>query len=168
MFHQLHLLLEKLLTPLNSMEISSEQIKALREETGVSVMKCKEALVEANGDIDQARELLRVEGAKQAAKKADRELNAGIVRTYVHANHAIGVMIKLACETDYVAKNQDFIALADDICLHITAMAPESIEELNDQLFVKNPEITIAKRIEEDVLKIGERIEVAEFIRYQF
>ena len=168
MFHQLHLLLEKLLTPLNSMEISSEQIKALREETGVSVMKCKEALVEANGDIDQARELLRVEGAKQAAKKADRELNAGIVRTYVHANHAIGVMIKLACETDYVAKNQDFIALADDICLHITAMAPKSIEELNDQLFVKNPEITIAKRIEEDVLKIGERIEVAELIRYQF
>jgi elongation factor Ts len=150
------------------MEISAEQIKALREETGVSVMKCKEALIEANGDIEQARELLRVEGAKQASKKADRELNSGIVRSYVHANHTIGVLIKLACETDYVARNEDFIALADDICLHITAMSPETLEELVEQPFVKNPEITVAKRIEEEVLKIGERIEVAEFVRFQF
>lgn len=150
------------------MEVSAEQIKTLREETGVSLLKCKEAIAEANGDMGQARELLRVEGAKQAAKKADRELNSGIVRAYVHANNAMGVLVKLACETDYVARNEDFIALADDICLHITAMSPESIEELVAQPFVKNPEITIAKRIEEEVLKIGERIEVAEFIRYQF
>ncbi len=150
------------------MEVSAEQIKTLREETGVSLLKCKEAIAEANGDMGQARELLRVEGAKQAAKKADRELNSGIVRAYVHANNAMGVLVKLACETDYVARNEDFIALADDICLHITAMSPESIEELVAQPFVKNPDITIAKRIEEEVLKIGERIEVAEFIRYQF
>ena len=148
------------------MEISVEQIKALREETGVSIGKCKEALTEAGGDMEQARELLREISAKAAAKKADRELGAGVIASYIHSNSTIGVLIKLACETDYVAKNDDFINLANDIALHIAAMGTESIEELLEQPFVKNPEVTIMKLIEEATLKIGERIEVAEFVRY--
>ena len=149
------------------MEINAEQLKQLREETGVSLLKCKEALVEAAGDMDKARELLREQGAKAVAKKADRELGAGIVRAYVHSNNTTGVLLKLLCETDYVARNEDFINLANDINLHIVAMMPESVEALLEQPFVKNPDLTIAKVIEEKVLKIGERIEVAEFTRYE-
>ena len=149
------------------MSITAEQIKALREETGVSLMKCKSALEETAGDMDKARVILQEQGAKAAAKKSDRELNAGIVKAYVHANNQVGVLLKLSCETDYVAKNEDFITLAEDIALHITAMMPESVEDLLEQPFVKNPETTITKLIEEKTLKIGERMEVSEFTRYE-
>lgn len=148
------------------MEISVEQVKTLREETGVSIGKCKEALIEASGDMDKAKEILREISAKAAAKKADRDLGAGIVQSYIHGNSTIGVLIKLACETDYVARNEDFIALAGDIAMHIAAMGTENIEELLEQPFIKNPEVTINKLIEEATLKIGERIEVAEFVRF--
>lgn len=148
------------------MEITVDQIKALREETGVSIGKCKQALTEAGGDVDKAKELLREISSKAAAKKADRELAAGIVAAYIHSNNTIGVLTKLGCETDYVARNEDFTALASDIGMHIAAMGTETVEELMEQPFVKNPEITIAKLIEEATLKIGERIEVADFTRY--
>ena len=150
------------------MGISIEQVKQLREETGVSIGKCKEALEEAGGDMEKARELLKEFSAKAAAKKADRDLNAGIVHAYVHPNNTLGVLLKLACETDFVAKNDDFHTLAKDIAMHIAAMNPESVEELLEQAFIKNPEQTIKKLIEEYVLKIGERIEVADFTRYAF
>lgn len=148
------------------MEISMEDIKALREETGVSVMKCKKALEDASGDMDKARELIRGLSAKAAAKKADRDLSAGIVQSYIHPNNTIGVLINLACETDYVARNEDFIGLANNIAMHIAAMMPESTEELMGQGFVKDPGTPISKLIEEAILKIGERIEVTEFTRY--
>lgn len=148
------------------MEISIEQIKSLREETGVSIGKCKQALTDAAGDMDKARELLRDISAKAAAKKADRDLAAGIVESYIHPNKTIGVLVKLSCETDYVARNEDFMSLAGDIAMHIAAMGTENVEELVEQPFVKNPEITISKLIEEATLKIGERIEVAEFTRF--
>lgn len=148
------------------MEITTDNIKALREESGVSIMKCKSALEQASGDMDKAREILREISSKAAAKKADRELAAGIVQAYIHPNKSMGVLIKLACETDYVAMNEDFITLAGDIAMHSAAMMPESVDDLLEQPFVKNPEITIAKLIEEAILKIGERIEVAEFTRY--
>lgn len=148
------------------MDITVDQIKALREETGVSIGKCKQALVEANGDMDGARGLLREISAKAAAKKADRDLAAGIVSAYIHPNNTIGVLVKLGCETDYVARNEDFMGLANNIGMHIAAMATENVKELMEQPFVKNPEITIAKLIEEATLKIGERIEVAEFSRF--
>jgi elongation factor Ts len=148
------------------MEISVEQIKALREETGVSIGKCKQALVEAAGDMDKARELLREISAKAAAKKSDRELGAGIVQSYIHPNNTLGVLLKLSCETDYVARNEDFVALAGDIAMHIAAMGTETLEELPEQPFIKNPELTIGKLIEAATLKIGERLEVAEFSRF--
>ena len=148
------------------MKISVEQIKTLREETGVSIGKCKEALIEAEGNLKKARVLLQEISEKTAAKKADRDLGAGIVQSYIHLNNTIGVLIKLSCETDYVARNEDFINLALDIAMHIAAIGTKSIEELANQPFVRNPEITIHKLIEEAVLKIGERIEVTEFVRF--
>lgn len=148
------------------MDISMDDIKALREETGVSIMKCKQALTEASGDMNTARELIRDLSAKAAAKKADRDLGAGIVQSYIHPNNTIGVLVNLGCETDYVARNEDFIALANDIAMHIAAMMPESISDLVEQGFVKDPETTIGKLLEEATLKIGERIEVTEFVRY--
>ena len=147
--------------------MDAETIKQLREETGVSLMKCKEALSEANGDMDKAREILKEQGAKAAAKKADRELNSGIIHAYVHSNNSIGVLVKLSCETDYVARNEDFMNLAGDLGMHIAAMMPESVEDLLEQPFVKKPEQTISKLVEEKILKIGERIEITEFTRYQ-
>jgi elongation factor Ts len=148
------------------MEITIDQIKALREETGVSVGKCKEALTQAEGDMPKARELLKEVSAKAAAKKADRELGAGIIQSYIHSNNTIGVLINLSCETDYVARNSDFISLAGDIAMHIAAMSTETTEELLEQPFVRDPETTIAKLIEDATLKIGERIQVAQFVRF--
>lgn len=145
-----------------------DNIKSLREETGVSVMKCKQALEEANGNMEAARAILREISSKAAAKKADRDLGAGIVQSYIHPNKSMGVLIKLSCETDYVAMNEDFIALAGDLAMHIAAMGPESVDELLEQAFVKNPEAQITKLIEEATLKIGERIEVSSFTRYSF
>jgi len=149
------------------MGIDIEQIKQLREETGVSIGKCKEALQEAGGDMEKARELLKEISAKAAAKKADRELNAGVVQAYIHPNNTVGVLIKLGCETDFVAKNDDFLTLAKDIAMHIAAMSPESVEEVLEQAFVKDPERTIQKLIEDHVLKIGERLELINFTRYE-
>ena len=148
------------------MDISMDTIKALREETGVSIMKCKQALEEAGGDMDAARELIKDLSSKAAAKKADRELGSGIVQSYIHPNNSIGVLIQLSCETDYVARNEDFIKLANDIAMHIAAMMPENKEALLEQGFVKDPETSISKLIEEAILKIGERIEITDFTRY--
>ncbi len=149
------------------MEITPEMIKQLREETSVSLMKCKSALEDAAGDMEKARAILQEQGAKAAEKKADRELGSGIVDSYIHPNKTMGVLLKLACETDYVARNEDFIQLADDIAMHIAAMNPESIEDLNEQPYVKNPEITVGILIKENILKIGERIEVNDYTRYE-
>jgi len=110
-------------------DISSEQVKELRERTGISVMECKEVLEEANGDIDKAVTLLDERGSKKAAKKAERELGSGVINAYVHANKKAGAMIELCCETDFVARNEEFQELAYNIAMHIAAMDPEYIRE---------------------------------------
>lgn len=145
--------------------VTAEQVKELRDETGISIGKCKEALEEAGGDMDKAREVLKEASAKAAAKKADRELGAGIIVAYVHSNQQVGTLLEMNCETDFVAKNEDFVALANDIAMHITAMSSESKESLLEESFVKNPELTIAKLLEEGIQKLGERIEIGNFTR---
>ena len=114
------------------MSISAEQIKKLREETGISVMQCKEALTEAQGDSEKAIELLRKRGSSIAAKKADRELGSGTVASYVHNTKDIGVLITLLCETDFVAKNEEFVVLARDIAMHIAASNPVVVSSEDD------------------------------------
>ncbi len=107
--------------------VSTDAIKALRSKTGISVMQCKKALEEADGDEKKALVILRKHAVSTAEKKAGRKLGAGVVEAYIHSNREVGVMVELLCETDFVSKNEDFIKLARDIAMHITASNPLSV-----------------------------------------
>lgn len=103
-------------------------VKKLRDETGVSIMQCKKALEESGGDIEKAKVTLRKVSAQVAEKKSDRDLGAGTVQAYVHANNSVAAVVVLACETDFVAKNEEFTKLAYDIAMHGAAMAPQFLK----------------------------------------
>jgi elongation factor Ts len=109
--------------------ITASDVKALRDQTGAAMMDCKKALVESDGDVDKALEALRIKGAASAAKRGDREASEGLIADYIHANGRIGVLVEINCETDFVARNDDFAAFAQDIALHIAAAAPEYVTE---------------------------------------
>ena len=100
-------------------------IKALRDETGVAVMQCKKALEDAGGDMEKARMMLRKKSGEIAAKKSDRTLGSGVVAAYIHGNSSVGAMVELSCETDFVAKNEEFKKLAYEIAMHIAASNPK-------------------------------------------
>lgn len=138
-------------------EINTELVKALREETGVSVMQCRKALVEADGDMEKARFILRKISAQQAEKKADRELGAGIIQAYIHGNKSVGVMLELNCETDFVAKNNDFNQLAADIAMHIAAMAPQytTDADITDDVRAK-----VAAMVEEETASLDKPADI--------
>ncbi len=130
--------------------ITTEQIKELREETGISVMQCKKALEETGGDKEKALLILRKKSGDIASKKGDRELGAGVVQSYIHSNKTIGTLVELLCETDFVARNEEFIALARDIAMHIAAANPSYIEEseINEGVRAKVIEM-FTKEVEE-------------------
>lgn len=109
--------------------ISIEQIKQLREETDVSITECKKALEQAGGDLEKAKEVLRKMGRDLAGKIIEKEAKQGIVHSYLHPNKKIGVLLELRCQTDFVAKGQDFQKLAQELCLQIAAMKPLFIKE---------------------------------------
>jgi len=146
--------------------ITTEQIKKLREETGLSVMECQKALEEAGGDKDKAIALLKEKGAEIAAKKSNRALGAGVIVSYIHTGETVGVMLELLCETDFVAKNSEFKSVARDIGMHIAAMDPSDTAELLEQPFIKNPEQKIGNLVNNTVQKFGERTEVGRFVRF--
>jgi elongation factor Ts len=141
-------------------------VKELRDRTGISVMQCKEALDEAGGDVEEALKFLKEKGLVVAAKKADRALKSGTVTSYIHGGSDLGVMMELLCETDFVAKNNDFKTLAKDIAMHIAAMNPDTPEDLLKQEFIREPEKTIEELIKSNVQKFGENIDVGEFKRF--
>ena len=107
--------------------IKAADVKALRERTGAAMMDCKSALTEAGGDIDKAIEILRVKGQASAAKRSGRSTGEGVVSSYIHANGKIGVLVEIQCETDFVARNDDFKAFAREIALHIAAAGPRYV-----------------------------------------
>ena len=109
--------------------ITASDVKALRERTGAGMMDCKKALAEAEGDVEKAIEILRVKGQAQAAKRGERTASEGVVASYIHANGKIGVLVEVDCETDFVAKNDDFKEFAREIALHIAAAAPLYVSE---------------------------------------
>ena len=115
--------------------MSTELIKQLRDETGVSIMQCKKALEESGGDLEKAKVALRKISASVAAKKSDRELGAGAVQAYIHAGNSVAGVCVLACETDFVAKNEEFVKISYDIAMHIAAVAPEFLSraEVTDE-----------------------------------
>ncbi len=104
--------------------ISAEQVRKLREETGAGMMECKSALVEAGGNAEQARDLLRKKGLAAAAKKAGRTASDGVIHSYIHPGAKVGVLVEVNCETDFVAKTADFQALVKDVAMHIAAGSP--------------------------------------------
>ncbi len=152
-----------------------DTLKELREETGLSFAQIKKALDEANGDKEKARAVLAAYSAGAASKKADREVTAGVISAYVHGSGTIGVILELGCETDFVAKNEEFVALAKDLAMHVCAMAPTSIDNedglgeetsLLKQSFIKDPEMTVEQRLQGAVQKFGENTKVSRFTRY--
>ena len=146
--------------------IQAEDVRTLREVTGVSIMECKKALEEAGGDKKKALELLRARGATVAQKKSSREQKSGVIHAYVHGARK-GALVKLLCETDFVAKTDDFRALAHDIALQIVASEVETVEELYALPFLKDESVSVRQRIEQVVGVIGENITVASFVRLE-
>ncbi|OHA33659.1 MAG: hypothetical protein A2928_01765 [Candidatus Taylorbacteria bacterium RIFCSPLOWO2_01_FULL_45_15b] len=163
--------------------ITTEQIKALRDATGISVMHCKKALEEAEGDMESAITILRKKGGAAALKKQDRTLGAGTIAAYVHAKGSVATLVEVQCETDFVSSNSEFKALAHDIAMQIAATSPKyiDIDEVAEedksngeisadvllmQPFIKNPEITVKEHIDTAVHKFGEKIRVARMTRY--
>lgn len=109
------------------MSISAQDVKTLRERTGAGMMECKGALNEAGGDMEKAIDILRAKGAAKAAKRAERETKEGVVGSYIHMGGRIGVLVEVGCETDFVARNDQFQGLVRDIAMHIAAAAPVAI-----------------------------------------
>jgi elongation factor Ts len=142
-----------------------ETIKKLREETGAGVIDAKKALEESNGDYNKAKELIKARGIEKAEKKSEREIKAGRIFTYVHGNGKVGAMVKLGCETDFVAKNDEFSKLGNEIAMQVAAMAPDSLESLLSQDYIRNSSLTIKDLITESISKTGENITLIEYFR---
>jgi len=147
--------------------ITSEQIKKIRKETGQSVMECKDALEETNGDEEKALKILEKKGEERAGKRSERETKQGLVESYIHSNGKIGVILELNCETDFVARNENFKELAHNISMHIAAMNTQDSEELLNQPFIKDQEKTIKDLVTEAVSKLGENIKIGKFFRLE-
>ena len=144
----------------------TDLLKQLREETGFGIMDIKRALDEAEGDVDKARELLKQKSAMTVAKKADRATKQGLIETYTHLGR-IGAMVEVNCETDFVARNEEFKAFVHDLALHVASMNPTDLEDLLNQPFFKDDSATVRQLVEQLVGKIGENIQIKRFARYE-
>jgi elongation factor Ts len=169
--------------------MSVDAIKELREATGCGIMECKRALADAKGNMDKAKELLRQRGLEMAQKKSSRAAREGRVEAYIHNGNKVGAVIEVNCETDFVARNEDFIQFTKDLVMHITAMSPKYIKKdeipeeilkaekdpvafvktncLLEQAFVKDTSKTVQDLLNEIVAKIGENILIGRFTRYK-
>jgi len=144
-----------------------EIIRELRNLTNLSYREVKRALEEAGGDKSKAIEILKAHGVTLAEKKASRATQEGIIDTYLHATRKVGAMVELLCETDFVARNPLFTELAHELAMHIAAMDPKDIDELLEQPYIKNQDITIHDLIIDYIAKLGENIKVNRFVRFQ-
>lgn len=153
------------------MEITSAHIKELRDKTGISVMQCKRALEEAGGDMDKAVIILKKKRSEAAEKKSDRELGSGAVGVYLHNTNEVAAMVLLACETDFVSKNPEFVALAKEIAMQVAATAPNFIakSELPEEALQKAKEV-FAPEVEGKPEEMKEKImegKLASYFREQ-
>ena len=144
-------------------------------------MDCKRALQEADGDLERAQEILREKGVVSASKKASRDTNEGLVDSYIHSGGRVGAIVEINCETDFVAKTNDFKTLAHDVAMQVAAMSPlyvdtsdipegEDVEPqeacLLQQPFIRDPTTTVQDRINEEIAKLGENVRVRRFTRF--
>jgi elongation factor Ts len=142
-----------------------ELIKQLRDETGISIGECKKA-VEEGGSIEKAKEILKKWGKDLAAKKEDRATGQGKIDAYIHANGKVGVMVELRCETDFVAKSQDFQNLAHELCLQLAAMGDDP-KTLLTLPWIKDSSKTAKDLIDETIAKVGENIVLQKAVRFE-
>lgn len=158
---------------------SVADIRAIRADTGAGVMDIKRAIEDAEGDLDKARELLGQRGSQFSAKRAERETKEGLVSAYVHPGRPLGALLELNCETDFVARTDDFTTLARDIAMHIAAMAPTRISDddtpdpdddgsaLLTQPWFRDGSQTVEQVIQMAVARLGENIQVGRFSRFE-
>ena len=164
------------------LEISVVIVKELREQTGAGIMLCRNALLEAEGDTEKALQILKQQGLLQAQKKAERATTQGIIETYVHTGGCIGAMVELNCESDFVARTDEFKELAHHLAMQIAAQDPKFISEeevpegadiepeaacLLLQPYIKDPNETVQDIITETIAKVGENIKVSRFARFK-
>ena len=147
--------------------VTSAMVKELRERTNAGMMDCKKALVNSDGDMDKAIDWLREKGLAQAAKKASRVAAEGVVTQYVTPCGCTGVIVEVNCETDFVAKTDNFMNFANNVAKHIAMANPANLDELLAQKFVDDESKTIADLISEATVAIGEKISVRRFARYE-
>lgn len=147
--------------------ITIEQIKKLRKMSGCGVMDCRRALEETKGDQKKAESLLKKWGVEKAEEKAGRETKSGMVDSYIHAHGKVGVLVELLCETDFVAKTDDFKKLAHELCLQVASMDPKSVTSFLRQEYIRDPSINIEQLVKQVIGKLGENITVSRFIRFQ-
>lgn len=164
------------------MEIPAAKVKELREQSGAGVISCRNALVEASGDLDKAHHILKEKGILKAEKKMERSTTQGIVEAYVHTGGRIGAIVEVNCETDFVARTDEFKDLAHNIVMQVAAISPQYVSEdevpegaevepeqdcLLKQPFIKDPSKTINDIIVETIAKVGENIRIARFARFE-
>lgn len=149
------------------MEISIEQIKKLREITGAGIADCRKALEEAKGDEKKAVELLKSWGIDKAVSKSDRAVGAGLVETYIHSGGRVGSIVEVNCETDFVARTDEFKSLAHEIAMQVAAMDSKDVEELLKQEYIRDVSKTISDLVKEAIAKLGENIVVRRFMRFE-
>ena len=163
------------------MEISTEMLKELREQSGAGVMACRNALIEAQADMEKALEILKQQSLFIVDKKKDRVALQGLIEAYIHTGGRVGAIVEVNCETDFVARTDEFKDLAHNVAMQIAAMNPkyisvedvpegEECEEAADcllsQAYIRDPGVTIRDLIHEVIGKVGENIKVSRFVRY--
>lgn len=149
------------------MLVTIDQIKKLREKTRAGVMDCRRALEEAKGDMKKAETLLTKWDVQKAEMKTDRETKAGVIEAYVHAGAKVGAMIELQCETDFVARTDEFKHLAHELCLQVASMNPKDVSALLRQAYIRDLSITVDQLVKQTIGKLGENIKVIRLIRFE-
>lgn len=162
-------------------DVSAQKVKELREQTGAGIMDCKRALEAAGGDTAKAAEILKKQGLARAAKKAERVAGQGVIDAYIHAGGRIGAMVEINCETDFVARTDDFRRLVHDIAMQVAATSPKVVgnepdldtsnlgeeEILLKQPFIKDPSTTIEELVKNSIARVGENIVIRRFARFE-
>jgi len=148
-------------------DIDLKTLKKLRDETSASIADCRRALDESNGNFDKALAWLQKRAAEIAAKKADRETSQGLIEAYIHQGGKVGVLVELLCETDFVAKTDEFKHLAKEVGMQVAAMDPKDVETLLKQEYIRDGSQTIEALVKGVVGKLGENITVKRFVRFE-
>lgn len=147
--------------------VNIEQLKKLREETQASIADCRQALEETNGDYQKAREWITKRGLERAGKKAERETSQGLIEAYIHQSGRVGAMVEILCETDFVARTDEFKKLAKEVGMQVAAMNPADVDALLKQEYIRDTSKTIDDLVKETIAKLGENINIKRIERFE-